>query len=140
VAGWLDGGGAHPRAARWRQGAQAAGFGCVTALANAAFGPATLRHRQEGGHGLFAGAREVVDTLRADGVELVIVSNSEPAKLVAPFDAAGIERIAMYAADAATRRSTGIRSTSRTRTAFGAGAASSTRCRPPWTSLEWSRH
>ena len=92
MSGWLDRGGGHPPAARWRQGAQAAGFGSVTALDNAAFGPATLRHRQEGGHGLFAGAREVVDTLRADGVELVIVSNSEPAKLVAPFDAAGIER------------------------------------------------
>lgn len=91
VAGWLDRGGVHPSADVWRRGVLASGLGSVHALASACFGPAAARHRAEGGHRLVAGAREVVAELAAQGVELVVVSNSLASKLTALFSDAGID-------------------------------------------------
>ena len=91
VAGWLDRGGAHPRAEVWRRGLFAAGFPTAHDLANACFGPAAARHRAEGGHQLVPGARAVLDELTALGVELVVVSNSLASKLTALFVDAGID-------------------------------------------------
>ncbi len=91
VAGWLDRGGRHAAADGWRAAIAAGGHAHATALANASFGPATAKHREQGGHALVPGAREVVTELRARGVELVIVSNSLPDKLVQLFAAADID-------------------------------------------------
>jgi len=91
VAGWLDRGGRLPGADGWRAALRAAGHPSATALANTSFGPATARHRQEGGHRLVPGARAVAAALRERGVELVIVSNSLPDKLVHLFADAGID-------------------------------------------------
>lgn len=91
VASWLDRGGVHPRADRWRRGLGTQVQGGVCALANACFGPSTLAHREHGGHGLVPGARDALEALRSAGVDVVLVSNSHASKLEALLTAARID-------------------------------------------------
>ena len=95
VAHWLEAGGVHPlgdacRGELWRARIQAAGHGSMEEFASAHFHPAMAAYRQEEGHRLVEGAREIAEGLVAAGHELVFVSNSPEAKLRGMFEDAGI--------------------------------------------------
>ena len=91
VAGWLD---REPNpseaAAHWRETARSLGHETVTSLANQVFGSATREHLARGHHQLVPEAREVMDSLLALGVEVVVVSNSDTSKLAALFEGIGL--------------------------------------------------
>ncbi len=97
VAHWLDRGEVGDPGAlgdapdRWRQGIRRGGFENVEALANQSFGPAMRKYLESGAHGLVPEAREVVDELRRQGRDLVVVSNSPTPKLAAMFAAIGVQ-------------------------------------------------
>lgn len=95
VSHWLDRGEGDPERLgdapnRWRQGIRSGGFESVEALANQSFGPAMKAYLESGAHRLVPEARAVVDELRAQGSDLIVVSNSPTAKLAAMFAGIGV--------------------------------------------------
>lgn len=91
VSYWLDDGGDHPAADRWRRAIADAGYADAKEFGNVQFGPAMNAHRAEGGHRLVAEARDVLGDLGTAGVDLTIVSNSPTEKLRAMFAEIGAE-------------------------------------------------
>lgn len=91
VCRYLDDGGDAPGAARWREGIREAGHPSAHDYGSEKFGPAMRTYLQDHGHRLVDGSRELCETLRRAGVELVIVSNSPTTKLQKLFAEAGVE-------------------------------------------------
>ena len=91
VCRFLDDGCDAPGATRWRDGLRAAGHHSAHDYGSEKFGPAMRTYLQDHGHRLVDGSRELCDSLRARGVELVIVSNSPTSKLQKLFAEAGIQ-------------------------------------------------
>jgi len=85
VSYWLDEGGHHPAADRWRRTIADAGYASAQEFGNVQFGPAMKQHRAAGAHRLVDEARDVLGELEAAGVDLVVVSNSPTEKLRAMF-------------------------------------------------------
>ena len=68
-----------------------AGFGRLTEFADRCFLDATARYRVEHPPALVPGARAALTALHEAGVHVVVVSNSESAKLIDWFQASGID-------------------------------------------------
>jgi len=92
VASWLGSseGRADATAERYRRAIEETGL-ALNEFGDRCFHDATLAYRERGSGGLLPGSRAVVAALREAGAELVVVSNSSSDKVIAWFEAAGVD-------------------------------------------------